>query len=503
MHIINRIFNEFERRNIRYCHFKSNQHLDESFDGIADFDVLVDHKSSSSCEIALLEMNCKRFEPVKFGDYAGVENWIAFDPESGKIFHLHLHYQLVSGKALVKEYVLPWSELFLSHSVKSAQYHIMIPDPNYEMVLLMARNVIKTKWRKKCQAFFTGYSMPKDIKIEYDYLKRLIGYKELNMAATAMLGESRGKSLATLIMEKDDLNRREFFKVSKTIRSALKDCRRYGACKAQACTVVRRFLDLKNKFLSQYMNAFSMPKKVSKSGGRIIAFVGIDGCGKSTTAGVIRKWLSYKIEVKRFYMGEGDGQVPLFARIVKGVYGLFGGNKKSGGKKKESDENERISFKRQPGKYIKKYVRALMIFSVVKANRKKIEKMERYRMNGGYSVLDRFPQLQSEGLNDGLKLKKFADQLGSRHIAKLAKKEEKLMQIVKRVQPDLLFRLIITPETSMKRKPEEQTDYESIRKKAEQFNGIKYSAAKIIDIDAEKPYEEVLLDIKREIWKEA
>ena len=55
----------------------------------------------------------------------------------------------------------------------------------------------------------------------------------------------------------------------------------------------------------------------------------------------------------------------------------------------------------------------------------------------------------------------------------------------------------------MKRKPEEQTDYESIRKKAEQFNGIKYSADKIIDIDAEKPYEEVLLDIKREIWKEA
>ena len=503
MHIINRIFNEFEKRDIRYCHFKSNQHLDESFDGIADFDVLVDYKSSSACEITLLEMNCKRFEPVKFGDYAGVENWIAFDPESGKIFHLHLHYQLVSGKALVKEYVLPWSELFLSNSVKSEEYHIMIPDPNYEIILLMARNVIKTKWRKKCKAFFFGYSMPKDIKIEYDYLKQRIDSEKLYQAATAMLGERKGNRLAELIMKRDNLNRREFFKVYKMIRSSLKDYRRYGTCQAQVSTVVRRFSDLKNKFLSQYMNAFSMPKKVSKSGGRIIAFVGIDGCGKSTTAGVIRKWLSYKIEVKRFYMGEGDGQVPLFARIVKGIYGLLGGNKKTGTKKKGSDGNERISFRKQPATYIKKYVRALMIFSVVKANRKKIEKMERYRMNGGYSILDRFPQLQSEGLNDGLKLKKFANQLGSRHIAKLAEKEERMMQIVKRVQPDLLFRLIITPETSMKRKPEEQTDYESIKQKADQFNKIQYSAKRVIDIDAERPYEEVLLEIKKEIWKEA
>lgn len=503
MHIINHIFNEFEKRNIRYCHFKSNQHLDESFDGIADFDVLVDYKSSSACEITLLEMDCKRFEPVSFGDYAGVENWIAFDSESGKIFHLHLHYQLVSGKALVKEYVLPWSELFLSHSVKSKEYHILIPDPNYEMVLLMARNVIKTKWRKKWKAFLIGYSMPKDIKMEYDYLKQRIDSEKLNRAAASMLGESGGSSLAELIIEKDNLNKRDFLKVSKIIRSSLKDCRRYGAFRSQIWTVTRRFFDLKNKFLSQYLNAFCMAKKTSKSGGRIIAFVGIDGCGKSTTAGIIRKWLSYKIEVKRFYMGEGDGQVPLFARIVKGIYGLFGGNGKTGTEKKKTDGDERIFFRKQPAKYVKKYVRALVIFSVVKANRKKIEKMERYRMNGGYSILDRFPQLQSEGLNDGLKLKKFANRLGSRHIAKLAEKEEKMMQIVKRVQPDLLFRLVITPETSMKRKPEEQTDYDSIKRKADQFHEIQYSAVKVIDIDAEKPYEEVLLEIKRQIWKEA
>ena len=128
--------------------------------------------------------------------------------------------------------------------------------------------------------------------------------------------------------------------------------------------------------------------KAPAQSGAMIAFVGIDGAGKSTMVGLIDKWIRQsKIEGRRFYMGEGDGKVPVYVSVMK---------KAEAGTRKKGDKSgkslNRIYFFKSPVRYLKRLVKLSVIHDVEKNNRKKILLMNRYRMNGGISVCDRFPQ---------------------------------------------------------------------------------------------------------------
>ena len=78
-------------------------------------------------------------------------------------------------------------------------------------------------------------------------------------------------------------------------------------------------------------------------------------------------------------------------------------------------------------------------------------------------------------------------------------KELKLFEEIAELEPDLIFRLQVTPEVAIQRKPDHEI--EAIRRKCRNINRIKFSSSKVIDIDTSKPYAEVLLQIKNEIWK--
>ena len=140
------------------------------------------------------------------------------------------------------------------------------------------------------------------------------------------------------------------------------------------------------------------------------------------------------------------------------------------------------------------------ILDVEKNNRKKIEKMQRYRLNGGICLLDRYPQTQVAGMNDGPKIVGFRDHTEPKSaIDRMIRKENEALDIVNRIRPDVVFRLKISAETSMARKPEQQ-NIESFRKKIENLDRITFGGARIIDIDAEQPYEQELTEIKRILW---
>ena len=76
------------------------------------------------------------------------------------------------------------------------------------------------------------------------------------------------------------------------------------------------------------------------------------------------------------------------------------------------------------------------------------------------------------------------------------------MEITNDIQPDIVFRLNIRPEISMKRKPEEQTDYHAIKEKADACSTIYYKKSKMIEIDAEQDLNKVILLVKNLIWSQ-
>ena len=113
MHIMKKFFDALRERDIAYAHFKSNVNLEYSFEHGGDFDVVFDPARQPELTETLLAFRAKQMNTTSDKRYPGVDNWLFFDPESGEIHHLHLHYQLMSGKSYVKEYEIPWRDLVL------------------------------------------------------------------------------------------------------------------------------------------------------------------------------------------------------------------------------------------------------------------------------------------------------------------------------------------------------------------------------------------------------
>ena len=117
------LFQALHQRGVRYCHWKSNLRLEKSLRGQTDLDLLVDRKDSQGFTQILDSHNIKPILAAPGKRYPDVEDYLGLDPVSGKLFHLHVHYQLVLGEQFVKNYRLPLEAHFLDsvqwrHGVK-------------------------------------------------------------------------------------------------------------------------------------------------------------------------------------------------------------------------------------------------------------------------------------------------------------------------------------------------------------------------------------------------
>ena len=88
--ILRSLFDRLHAEGIRYCHWKSNEHLDASLIGRTDVDVLVDRRAIVPLTRLLGDLGFKRFV-VKAGlGYPGIEDYVGFDRDSGALTHLHV-----------------------------------------------------------------------------------------------------------------------------------------------------------------------------------------------------------------------------------------------------------------------------------------------------------------------------------------------------------------------------------------------------------------------------
>ena len=67
--------------------------------------------------------------------------------------------------------------------------------------------------------------------------------------------------------------------------------------------------------------------------------------------------------------------------------------------------------------------------------------------------------------------------------------------------PDLVFKLILSPEESKRRRPDDNIDI--IRRKHDIVKSLTFpSSTTVIEMDAEQPYEKEILLIKNVIWQQ-
>lgn len=102
LQVVQILNNYLDQKNIRYCHWKSNEHVDAAVEGKTDLDVLVDENEKENLKQVLSEVGFKYFEAIPCRRYVDIDDYLAIDRETGILVHLHLHYRLELGKSILK-----------------------------------------------------------------------------------------------------------------------------------------------------------------------------------------------------------------------------------------------------------------------------------------------------------------------------------------------------------------------------------------------------------------
>ncbi len=228
---------------------------------------------------------------------------------------------------------------------------------------------------------------------------------------------------------------------------------------------------------------FFFKRKIPFSGrGVTIAFLGQDGAGKSTVTDDIVKWLNWKIEARKYYLGSGDHYHSWKKNLRKKIL------------KKQNVIT----------KWFGLYLAMSDCVSVARHVCITIKKAEKYVKNGGVAIFDRFPQIEYAGINDGPKirenyLKKVNGGFIFYIIEHKANREEKYIRQAISYQPDIVFKLILSPKESIKRKPEE--NIEIVTRKHNIIQNMNFPMSEVHIINAEQSYSREIVEIKNYIWE--
>lgn len=493
LEICKQLFNQWNNQGIRYCHWKSNEHIMEGLNGETDLDVFVFPQDKALAETFLTKLLYLECLTQKGGRYPNVSEWIGFDKSTGKLVHVHLHYQIITGTKYCKEYVFPVDDLMVSTRVLDTTTNVYVTDPNLEIIILYCRIALKSKGKK---TICPDKSDCREIK----HLKSVIKNDKVKDLCVCLIG-AEGEVLFSLL-QKDTLSENEWYSVYLIAAKWLKPYRKYSKMRV---FFRHYFFYLRgiiiyvanNKFNRFYINKKTLP-------GRSVAicFLGQDGSGKSTVTIELCKWLNWKLSAHRFYLGSGDHYNGFLKRLIS-----------KGAKIKHRNDNQTLKDSNVTNsvKHTKKKKNFKNFFPAVlfAANRltvarrafKEVLKAERYLRKGGVPLFDRFPQLQYEGIYDGPKIAESYRETGLDYslIKIMAKVERRYIEKIQKYQPGLVFKLMLSPEESIRRKPFE--DLEAVTRKHEITKQLQFYDSEVHIIDATQDYQQEILMIKNKIWE--
>ncbi|MEX0930070.1 MAG: hypothetical protein WDZ79_00155 [Candidatus Paceibacterota bacterium] len=453
------LWSELQARGIRYCHWKSNEHLAEALRGETDLDILADGEKHEEVREVMEAFGWKRVESPPRLRFHGVEDWIGLYEASGSLFHIHLHYKLITGKKFVKEQLLPWEELMLSTRVWDEHSGIFVAEPNLEVIILALRVGIKTKWSR----VVLGGRLPENIGSEIEYLKERTSSAERERVAKVMFGDADGAVMARLVEGLIESpvrltsSRLTVVKIKWFVLTRLYSSRRHGV----VATHLLYWLNaLRAKFikLGDRLGATFQNKKTLTPQGAVIALVGADGAGKSTLARELESWFAWKLDTHLVYLGQRKNA---FTRILK-----------------------LISFD-------------LWAVYLARVKYRVVRKAYRLRARGSIVIADRYPQITVAGINDGPLIQN--DDSGAWLHRTLRRYEQRVYTKIRdEYPPDVVVKLHVSPEVALARKGNRTP--ESVQRKTEIIKELSFPDSVVLDIDASEQIERVVMEVKRRIW---
>jgi thymidylate kinase len=491
--VLRDLFHRLHAAEIRYCHWKSNEHLDASLDGRTDVDVLFDRRAIVPLARILGEADFKRFVVKPGRGYPGIEDYVGFDAATGTLTHLHVHYQLTLGEKFLKGHRLPWEERYLSTRVWDAPHEMYVADPHLELTTLIVRAVMKLRWRDTAlETMGTAYVRGGMLR-ELRWLADRVDRSRLIEVASELVGERAARLLPALVdARRPSTGQLRAF--GRCARPQLHEYRLFGTAAAVRQMTTREWGVVWWKLRNWYLGAPTKSTRTLPHGGLSVAILGADGAGKSTLTEAIAEWLAREVAVVTTYGGSGKGSAAWPRRLLQGVAAWR--RRLSGGR---GSGNPPRPSAAEPTSAVRSLGRVVWVWSLVRERRRRARESRRAKGLGMVVLSDRFPQSQFPGLNDGPRLSRWLDD--RRWLRRWAARHEDAgFRLVALSSPDLVLKLHVSPEVAARRKPE--TPLRQVESGIEMVRQLTFPpTTKVIDLDAEQPLPTVLLAAKRRLWE--
>ena len=496
------LFSALEAEGVRYCHWKSTMGIPRGLAGLTDLDLLVDRAHVAPFAAVLERLAFKRLVSAPAAAYPGLEDHLGFDEASGRLAHLHVHFRLVLGAQHVKNHLLPIESAFLDSA--RLEGIVRVPAPALEAAVLAIRVLLKHRGpplpiRRPDRAVAPGVG----VAAEFSYLRDRYADAEmadvlarhLPFVSPDLLLETIAEAVSGRSATVPATGR------SRRLRAELGPYERLGPWAARLRYERAAVRD--RRVLGRIVRPILPPRrrKAAAGGGLAIAFVGSDGAGKSTVVREIAGWLSWRLDVKRIYMGTSQpSPSAALARAAGTATGIV-----LAGLRRTTGASSGVT--RLAGR----------VHRVALESRHLAEARDRYRrfvagrrlVGEGWVVLyDRYPLpgLLVRGRPiDGPRIATYgiAEADGgppAREAGRAARAERRIYERIG--APDRIVLLRVSAATALARKPDHDPNVldakaADIGRLAAGLPGV--GAVEVVDADA--PLETVILEVKRRVWR--
>jgi hypothetical protein len=481
------VLTDFERWTISYCYWKSSRRAGSVLNGEADVDLLIKKEDQHRAEAILLQQRFKRFPSVAWRDHPAISSFLGFDEASGQLVHFHLHFRLIVGERLLKNYRIPWEVELLAQALPHPRLPIRILDPASEAILLAVRACLELgrldpvtlrSWRVTTRKF----------ALDRKELAARVDRRMLCERARELMSEELAEVVADAIYGRQELEGCRHLR--RSMRAHFAPYRMYNALEARLRSAGRIVLWAAGSLNKRLLHLPRPWGRRAPGGGSVVALTGVDGSGKTSVGTAIRAWLATEIDVVPIYFGTGNGRPSLLLWPLKLVVPTIERVLRT---KPKGASHGKIS-NRPPGPI---YSMFLTIWAIVVAweKRNKLLAARRGSDRGMVVLTDRYPQNEIIGFNDGPLLARLtAVPLW------LRRREAAAYTLAHRLPPDLVIKLMVTPETAAQREPDMHP--EVIRQRIGELGRLAFPGARVVCIDAEQPLANVIRAVKHEVWRQ-
>lgn len=419
--------NVLDDNDIDYVHWKSNTNIEKALSGEDDLDILVDPNKKQEVYKLFKDQNIIRGYSEKDSWQNEIFHYFGMDIYKKKLVHIHLHFLLEVGYDFDKSVNLPIVDKYIKEKIKYK--YIYIPIVEHEYIVLIIRLLLKNAfipyllmlplaqlrvYKNQKKGIVTGnaYNEFVDLKnrIDRDRLDEMLE------KTFAFLDKSFFYECEKVIDENSSL--KSYFYSSKKLGKMLSPYRYHSDIVSFFISFYRINQGRINKIIQNQCKS----KKLPENGGRIFAFVGGDGAGKSSNIEILDSVLNKHFCINTIHLGRPKKLIlGTSIRIIGKVLRIFG-------------------FQ-DIGNSLTHLAKAI-------ERKKAFQKAKKIKAQGGIVIMDRLP-LDGVTSMDCPRI----HTIKNNKYGWLSKIEKKLYSTIKGV--DELIVLKLDPQIAIKRRPED------------------------------------------------